>query len=76
MAKSLLNAMAVFFLLCCNPYLTLMLQQRAGLLLLLPGVGRAGRREPAQPRSAGHTALHTCLPSLVLPLSSYFWALC
>lgn len=38
MAKTLLNAMAVFSFLFCNPYLTLTLQQRAGLLLLLLSV--------------------------------------
>lgn len=82
MAKSLLNSMAVF-LLCCNPYLTLMLQQRAGLLLLLLSVCRAGRREQNE------IVLHRSLPGytscchlppppflflfLVAVLTSVFW---
>lgn len=65
MAKSSLDAMAVSFLLCCNPYLTLMLQQRAGLLLLLLAceeqAGGVGWNCTSQVTSRLHKLLFFCV---------------
>lgn len=79
MAKSSLDAMAVSFLLCCNPYLTLMLQQRAGLLLLLllaceEQAGGVGWNCTSQVTSRLHKLLFFCvfLAVFLFPSSSLF----
>lgn len=79
MAKSSLDAMAVSFLLCCNPYLTLMLQQRAGLLLLLLAceeqAGGVGWNCTSQVTSRLHKLLFFCVFLAVFfffPSSSLF----